>query len=80
MELSKEEEKAAVESIQQYLSDEYGVDSSDLKTKLLMEFFLKEIGPFAYNKGVGDAEAFMRARLEDLSGSCFEHPMTHWER
>ena len=78
--LEKEEERIAIASIQQYLSDEYGIESSDLKTKLLLEFFIKEIGPFTYNKGVADAESFMRDRLEDISGACFEHPMTYWER
>ena len=80
IQLRKEDEQSAIASVQQYLEDEYGIESSPLKTKLLLEFFIKEIGPFAYNKGVEDAESFMRRRLEDLSGTCFEHPMTYWDR
>ena len=38
----------------------------------------KEIAPFAYNKGVKDAESYFRGRIEDLSGTFFEPALTYW--
>ena len=51
-----------------------------LKTTLLLDYIIKEIGPYAYNKGVQDAEAYFRAKTEDLSGTCYEDGLTYWTR
>ena len=50
-----------------------------LKAELLLDYFIKEIGPYAYNRGVSDAESFFRSKLEDLKGSCHEYELTYWE-
>jgi hypothetical protein len=39
---------------------------------------MKEIAPFVYNKGVSDAEAYFRAKIEDLPATCFEPGLTYW--
>ena len=41
---------------------------------------LKEIAPFAYNKGVSDAESYFRTRVEDLSGACYEAGLGYWQK
>jgi uncharacterized protein (DUF2164 family) len=48
--------------------------------KFLLEFFLAEIGPLAYNKGVKDAEAHLRRSVEDLPSVCFEGALTYWRK
>lgn len=80
VELLNEDEENAILSVQQYFRDEFDQEISDLKTRLLIEFFLKEVGPFAYNKGVSDSEAFILKKMEDLPGTCHEHPLTYWEK
>ena len=80
IELSKEEIGQIVPSIQQYFRDELEEEISEMRAKFLLEYFLKEIAPFAYNKGVKDAERHLRATVEDLSSTCFEEGMTYWQR
>ncbi len=50
-----------------------------MRAKLLLDCVLKEIGPFAYNRGVRDAEQYFRAKVEDLPATCFEDGLTYWK-
>lgn len=67
-----------MESLRRYLFDELNLEVSELQAGFLMEYFLKEIGPFAYNQGVEDAGKFFTSKIEDLGGICFKQPLTHW--
>lgn len=78
--LSNEESANVTASIKRYFREEFDLDLTDLKTRLLLEYILKEIGPVAYNAGVKDAESFLRRSLEDLTGTCFEAPLTYWRQ
>ncbi len=49
-----------------------------MRAKFLLDYILKEIAPLAYNRGVKDAEDFLRGRMEDLSATCFEDGLTFW--
>lgn len=77
--LRAEDLDAATYSIQKYLAEEFDQDVSAMKAKFLLEYFLQEIGPFAYNQGVADAERFFREKLEDLPGTCFEDGLGYWK-
>ena len=76
--LTKEEIETIVPSLQRYFREEFDVELSEMRAKLLLDYFRKEIGPFFYNRGVADAEKFFRARVEDLPATCFEDGMTYW--
>lgn len=79
IELTPQETNEAIQSLKRYVAAELEVELGDLRAKLLLDYVLKEIAPFAYNRGVQDAEAFFRARLEDLPAVCFETPLTYWQ-
>ena len=78
IELSKEEIQDILPSIQKYVEEEFGDEIGEMKAKFLLDYFLKEIGPYAYNQGVKDAERYFREKIEDLPGSCYEHGLTYW--
>jgi len=78
LELSKQEIADIVPSLQKYFKEELEQELSEMHAKFLLRFILKEIAPFAYNKGVGDAEAYFRSKIEDLPGTCFEPGLTYW--
>lgn len=78
IELNKAEIDVIIPSIQRYVEEEFDLDIGDMKARFLMEYFLKEIGPFAYNKGVKDAEEYFRDKVEDLPGTCYETGLTYW--
>ena len=77
-ELTKEEIETIVPSLQRYFREEFDLELTEMRAKLLLDYFQKEIGPFSYNRGVADAEKFFRARVEDLPVTCFEDGMTYW--
>jgi len=78
IELSKQEIADIVPSLQKYFREELEQELSEMHAKFLLGYFLKEIAPFAYNKGVSDAESYFRAKIEDLPGTCFEPGLTYW--
>jgi uncharacterized protein (DUF2164 family) len=80
LELHSQEKEEITHSLKKYFSSEMDEPLSDLRAKLLLDFILKEIGPFAYNRGVRDAEEFFRNKLEDLPATCFEPTMTYWQK
>ena len=78
IELTKEEVADVIPSLRRYFREELELEISEMRAKFLLNYFLKEIAPFAYNKGVKDAESYFRGRVEDLSGTCFEPGLTYW--
>jgi len=78
VELNKEELEKAVSSLQKFFREELEVELSEMRAKFLLTYFLKEIGPIAYNRGVKDAESFFRGKVEDLTATCFEDAFTYW--
>jgi uncharacterized protein (DUF2164 family) len=78
IELTKEEVERIVPSLRKFFREELDQDISDMRAKFLLSYFLKEIAPFAYNRGVKDAEAFFRGKVEDLTATCFEDGLTYW--
>jgi uncharacterized protein (DUF2164 family) len=79
IEITKQETEEIIHSLKKYFSSELDHDLSELRAKLLLEYVLKEIGPFAYNQGVKHAEEYFRARLEDMNATVFEPGLTYWQ-
>ena len=80
IELSKEDAAEALGSLKRFFREEIEVDLSELQSQMVLKYFMKELAPFSYNRGVADADAFLRSRLEDLTSSCFEQPLTYWSK
>lgn len=80
LELTKEETEQVVPSLQRYFREEFDQELSEMRARFLLEYFQKEIAPLAYNKGVKDAEQYFRNKTEDLTGICYEDPLTYWTR
>lgn len=80
MELSKQEITGLIPSVQKFFREELEHELSEMKTRQLLDYIIKEIGPYAYNRGVKDAESFFRRHVEDLTATCFEEGLTYWVR
>ena len=78
LELNKEDLPAIVASLQRYFREELDTELSEMRAKFLLDYIQKEIAPFAYNRGVNDAERYFRTKVEDLSATCFEDGLTYW--
>jgi uncharacterized protein (DUF2164 family) len=78
IELSKTEKADIIYSIQKFFREELETEISEMSAGFLLNYFMKEIAPFAYNNGVKDAESYFRGKVEDLSATCFEDGLTYW--
>ncbi len=79
MQLPDMEKREALDSILRYMSEEIDVDVSEMQAELILDYFTKELAPFAYNKGIQDAQQFLLMKAEDLGGACFEEGLTYWK-
>jgi uncharacterized protein (DUF2164 family) len=83
-EISMEARKQAVASIQRYFKEELEQPIGDLKSGLLLDYFVAEMGPIIYNQAIADARDFLAARFIDLSAdmsSIYEQTeFPYWEQ
>jgi uncharacterized protein (DUF2164 family) len=77
---SKDKEAKIKESIKQYFYENMETEIGDLKAMLLLDFFLKEIGPSVYNLAIHDAQAVMMDKVEDLESSCYQPEFMYWQK
>lgn len=80
LELSREGTEQAIASIRRYFADELDQELGELPARLLLEFFVKEIGPSVYNMAIADAQAYLRDRLVDMEGVCYADEFPYWAR
>ncbi len=70
--LSDERRALLVKALKGHFEAEFDEPLSDFRAEGLVAFFLRELGPPAYNQGVRDAAAFIQARLGDIDGEVYE--------
>jgi uncharacterized protein (DUF2164 family) len=70
--------KQLLASIKRYVAENLDQEIGDLQAGLLLDFFLKEIGPSVYNRAVHDAQTYIQDRLSDLEGVCYEKEFNYW--
>ncbi len=78
IQLASDARKQSLASIQRYFAETWDQDVGDLKAGLLLDYILAEIGPSIYNKAIGDAQVYLRDRVADLEGACYEKEFTCW--
>lgn len=76
--LSKDSLAKLKPSLVRFFEEELEVDLGEMKTVLVLDYMLKEVGPLVYNQAIKDAEKFVAERLMDLEGSCYEKEFTYW--
>lgn len=80
LELNKADKTRAINSIREFVEDELDQPIGDLQAEFLLNFFIKELAPLAYNKGVEDARDFVALKAEDLVATCFEPPFSYQKK
>ena len=70
--LSEERRKQLIRSIQSYFAEELEREIGELGARLLLEFFVKELGPAVYNQAVQDSVALMQDKLIDFDSELYE--------
>lgn len=64
--LSPEQQKYAINQLQDYFLQERDEELSELSAILLLDFISQKLGPFYFNKGIEQSQKFMTERIEDL--------------
>lgn len=80
IEFNKNDKEAILASIQKYFREEFETEIGEMKAGFVLKYFLKEIGPFVYNKAIRDAEDFMNDKILDLPAVCYEEGLSYWKK
>lgn len=78
--LNKDVEQRLSGSIQRYFAENMEEEIGDLGAKMLLDFFVKEVGPSVYNQAVLDAQAVMQDRVAELDTTCYETEFEYWKK
>lgn len=80
VELSKEDRKQAIESIERYFRDTLDQPIGNVAAAGLLHFFVEEIGGCLYNQGVTDAQERLQARVSELDYEVHADPFGYWKK
>lgn len=78
IELPKETYATAVASIERWFTAHMDMRIGNMQAAELLDFFLKELAPSAYNRGVADAQAQILNRANELDIDCHESEFAYW--
>lgn len=78
--LKPKTEEELTKSIKRFFDEELSDDIGDLKARLVLDFFVREIGPSVYNQAIADAQQTLEAAVSDLSGVRYEPEFDYWKK
>ena len=68
----KAETERMVASLQGYFSAELDQELGQFDAQFLLDFFAKECGGIFYNRGLYDAQALFRGRVEEIGEEIYQ--------
>jgi len=80
IELTKEARKEAIASIERWFQENRDERIGNIAAGAILAFFLEEVGPSVYNRGVADAQERMQMRLGELDIEIHEDEFGYWRR
>lgn len=78
--LSEETRQRLIKSIQRYFSENMDEPAGDLKAALLLDFFVREIGPSIYNQAILDAQSHLQDKVAEMDGDCHQPEFAYWRK
>ncbi len=78
--LQKDAQTYLAGSIKRFFAENLDEDIGDLKAAMVLEFFVREIGPSIYNQAIADAQDYMQDRVADLGGARYEVEFDYWKK
>ena len=80
IELNKDDRQQAIRSIERYFENNMEEKIGNIAAGALLGFFLEEIGPSIYNRGVTDAQERIQARAAELDFEVHEDEFGYWRK
>ena len=79
IELTPARQEQLMASLKRYLQEEFEIDMGDLKSQLMLDFMLQELGPAVYNQAIQDAQAYFIEKTTDIEAVLWEPEASYWE-
>ena len=80
IEISKEDRQQALLSIQRYFAENMEDKIGNIAAEGLLNYFLAELGPIAYNKAVADVQERLSIRVSEVDGEIHEDEFQYWKK
>ncbi len=71
LKIPKEQKAQIVAMVQQYFRDERGEEIGDLAAEFLIDFMIKQMGPFLYNQAIEDVQAVLNQKMAALEEDVY---------
>jgi uncharacterized protein (DUF2164 family) len=72
IELEKPMHDALARALSAYLKDQLDLEVEGFDAVFLVDFIVERMGPVFYNRGLNDAQAIIRDRLEAVTEAIYE--------
>jgi uncharacterized protein (DUF2164 family) len=80
IEISKEARQQAIASIERYFNENMEEKIGNIAAGALLGFFLEEVGPIVYNKGVADVQERLQSRISEVDLEVHEDEFQYWRK
>ncbi len=71
LKIPKEQKTQIVAMVQQYFREERGEEIGDLAAEFLIDFMIKQMGPFIYNQAIEDVQAVLNQKMAALEEDVY---------
>lgn len=78
--LQPDTEQYLLESIKRFFLQELDENIGDLRARIVLDYFVREIGPSVYNQAIADAQQTLERAVSDLSGVRYEPEFDFWKK
>ena len=68
---TQEEKETLIPKIKMYLNDELDFEIGNFDAEFLLDFFIEEVGPYFYNRGIKDSIDMLDTRMEEVRESIY---------
>lgn len=80
MNLQPDTEQYLLASIKRFFAEELEQDIGDLKAGIVLDYFVREIGPSIYNQAIADAQQTLERNVADLAGTRYQPEFDFWKK
>ena len=80
IEITPEQRKEAVASVERWFRENRDEKIGNIAAGALVGWFLEELGPIAYNKGVADVQERLQARVMEVDIEVHEDEFQYWRK
>jgi uncharacterized protein (DUF2164 family) len=80
--LPKEEKDELIKNVQAYFEEERSERIGNLGAEQFIDFMMKELGPYIYNKAIADSRLLINEKMVQIEDELYtlEKPIQNWKR